>query len=116
MDLDRWDFTFVTSGAARTGSLPICGARNLHEQLAALDSETAPGASREELIAEMAANFERAQAAICAIHPAALAEPREVGRRKLPTTVIGLIIHIAEHTQRHVGQTISAAKLIRSMK
>ena len=40
-------------------------------------------------------------------------EPREIGRKKLPTTVIGLLTHIAEHTQRHVGQAISASKLAR---
>jgi hypothetical protein len=37
-----------------------------------------------------------------------------VGRKKLPTTVIGLIVHLAEHTQRHVGQAVSAAKLARA--
>jgi hypothetical protein len=37
-----------------------------------------------------------------------------VGRQQLPTTVIGLVVHIAEHTQRHVGQAISAAKLARA--
>jgi hypothetical protein len=40
-----------------------------------------------------------------------LPEPREVGRKRLPTTAIGLLTHIAEHTQRHVGQAISASKL-----
>ena len=47
------------------------------------------------------------------IDPATLAEPRGVGRKQLPTTVIGLLTHIAEHTQRHVGKAISAAKLAR---
>jgi len=47
------------------------------------------------------------------LDPARLADPRAVGRKQLPTTVIGLLIHIAEHTQRHVGQAISAAKLAR---
>ncbi|MEP6714465.1 MAG: DinB family protein, partial [Terriglobia bacterium] len=42
---------------------------------------------------------------------ATLREWRRVGRQQLPTTVIGLLVHIAEHTQRHVGQAISAAKL-----
>jgi hypothetical protein len=34
-------------------------------------------------------------------------------RHMLPTTVAGLLMHIAEHTARHVGQAISAAKLAR---
>jgi hypothetical protein len=39
-----------------------------------------------------------------------LMEPRGIGRKQLPTTVIGLLVHICEHTQRHVGQAISAAR------
>jgi hypothetical protein len=56
----------------------------------------------------------RAEETIRSIDPATLAEPRAVGRKRLPTTVIGLITHIAEHTQRHLGQAISAAKLARA--
>ena len=47
------------------------------------------------------------------IHPDTYPEPRLVGRQQLPTSVGGLIIHIAEHTQRHLGQAIITAKLIR---
>jgi uncharacterized damage-inducible protein DinB len=72
--------------------------------------EGEPGASREELLAELDSAFNRAEAVIRAIDPATLAEPREVGRKKLPTTVIGLLTHIAEHTQRHVGQAITGAR------
>ena len=82
-------------------------------QLAALDREHEPGASREELLDEVAAAFERAEAIVRAVDPATLRDQREVGRKRLPTTVIGLLTHIAEHTQRHVGQAISAAKLAR---
>lgn len=42
-----------------------------------------------------------------------LTDERTVGRKKLPTTVIGLLFHAAEHSQRHVGQllvTVSAVK------
>jgi hypothetical protein len=85
------------------------------EQMAALDSEHEAGASREELLAELSEHLDRAEAAIRTVNPASLAEPRTVGRKQLPTTVIGLLTHIAEHTQRHVGQAISAAKLIRIM-
>ena len=44
-----------------------------------------------------------------------LLEPREVGRAKLPSTVIGLLFHAAEHTQRHVGQLVTTAKIVRSL-
>ncbi|SPE40016.1 conserved hypothetical protein [Candidatus Sulfopaludibacter sp. SbA3] len=36
-----------------------------------------------------------------------------MGRKRLPTTVIGLLTHIAKHTQRHVGQAIVTARLAR---
>ncbi len=71
-----------------------------------------PGASREELLAELDAAFNRAEKVVRSIDPATLREKREVGRKRLPTTVIGLLTHIAGHTQRHVGQAITAAKAI----
>jgi len=43
-----------------------------------------------------------------------LFETREVGRKKIQTNVFGLLFHIAEHTQRHVGQIIATAKIVRS--
>lgn len=82
-------------------------------QMAALGSEKEPGATREELLAELDAVLTAAEAAVRALDPRTLAEPRGVGRKALPTTVIGLLTHIAEHTQRHVGQAIAAAKLAR---
>ena len=38
---------------------------------------------------------------------------RFVGRQKLPTNVFGLLFHIAEHTARHVGQTVTTAAIVR---
>jgi len=76
------------------------------EQMQALEDEKNPGATREELLAEINSSFDRVEVFIRALDRARLPEPREVGRKRLPTTVIGLLIHIAEHTQRHVGQAI----------
>jgi hypothetical protein len=39
---------------------------------------------------------------------------RAVGRAGLPTTVLGLIFHAAEHAQRHAGQLVTTARIIRS--
>ncbi len=81
-------------------------------QLAALAAEQEPrGPGRDQLLAAMDEAFHRAGELVRQLDPARLAEPRAVGRKRLPTTVIGLLTHIAEHTQRHVGQAISAAKL-----
>lgn len=44
----------------------------------------------------------------------ALLQPRLVGRAALPSTVLGLLFHVAEHTQRHTGQVIATAKVVRS--
>ena len=44
-----------------------------------------------------------------------LLEPRSVGRKALPSTVIGLLFHVAEHTQRHAGQCIATAKVVRAV-
>ena len=43
-----------------------------------------------------------------------LRDAREVGRGKLPSTVIGLLVHSAEHTQRHIGQAVTTAKIVRA--
>jgi hypothetical protein len=85
-------------------------------QMAALRTEMEPGQSREELLAGVDRALAGAEARIRSIDPASLTEPRVVGRMRLPTTVIGLLVHIAEHTQRHVGQAISAAKLVRAWR
>ncbi len=55
--------------------------------------------------------FRDAESVIRSLDPSSLAEPRWVGRNRLPTTVIGLLTHIAEHTQRHVGEAIVTARL-----
>ena len=91
----------------------VAGDQLSDAQLAALKSEKEPGATRETLLAEINEAFERAEAATRALEPTRLADPRGVGRKQLPTTVVGLLVHLAEHTQRHVGQAISATKLAR---
>jgi hypothetical protein len=83
-------------------------------QMAALAAEMEPGASIEELLAAIDQALLRAGEIMRAIDPATLAEPRRVGRKHLPTTVMGLLVHIAEHTQRHLGQAIGAAQLARA--
>lgn len=89
--------------------------RELSErQLADIQAQHDPGATREELLAAMRRSFDHASAVVRSLDPSMLTEPRAVGRKHLPTTLIGLLTHIAEHTQRHVGQAISAAKLARA--
>lgn len=89
----------------------VSGGQLSSAQMAALKAEKEPGATRDVLLTGIDRAFESAEAIARSLDPAHLAGPRGVGRKQLPTTVIGLLVHIAEHTQRHVGQTISAAKL-----
>lgn len=87
--------------------------RNLsEEQLARLRTELDPGATREELFVELSAALADADKRVRAIAGTNLEEPRTVGKKHLPTTVGGLLVHVADHTQRHVGQAITTAKLV----
>jgi uncharacterized damage-inducible protein DinB len=81
------------------------------EQIAALKSELLAGARKDELFAEFRAGIERAASRVRAFRPAQFEEPRTVGKLQLPTTVGSLLIHVADHTQRHVGQAITTGKI-----
>jgi uncharacterized damage-inducible protein DinB len=82
------------------------------KQLSGLKSELEPGASRDELFAELSATLATSVTRIRSFSRADLETARVVGRNKLPTTLGGLLVHIADHTQRHVGQAITTAKLV----
>ena len=41
-----------------------------------------------------------------------LLEQRGVGRKKIPSNVLGLLFHAAEHAQRHTGQLLVTAKIV----
>ncbi len=43
-----------------------------------------------------------------------LIEAREVGRAKLPSTVMGLLFHAAEHTMRHTGQLLVTTAVLKA--
>ena len=81
-------------------------------QMDALRGELDPGADRDELFAELAGALEKGAPRVRAFDASQLEESRAVGKRRLPTTVGGLLVHIAEHTQRHVGQAITTAKVV----
>ena len=85
-------------------------------QLEFLKNEKNAGVGAGELLREMNEFFRRAEVVVRGLDPATLKEPREIGRKRLPSTVNGLLVHAAEHVQRHVGQAISAAKLVRVLQ
>src|SRR4051794_23576054 len=86
------------------------------EQRAALEREKAPPPlSAEALVRDVHTTIDRALAQLRATDERTLLEPREVGRMKLPSNVLGLLFHAAEHTQRHVGQVVTTAKVVRGI-
>lgn len=93
--------------------LTYAEARNLDEaQFERLRTELDPGATRERLFAEWSAAFSAAARRVRALAILNLEEIRTVGTKRLPTTLGGLLVHIADHTQRHVGQAITTAKIV----
>lgn len=90
------------------------GASLTPQQLAALKSELDPGATREQLFAELSTALASAACRVRDLAHADLEAPRKVGQKNLPTTLGGLMVHIADHTLRHVGQAITTAKIVTS--
>jgi uncharacterized damage-inducible protein DinB len=86
------------------------------EQITAMKQELDPGATREALFRELDRGLQAAGERIRAIPPDRMPEPRQVGRQQLPTTVAGLVVHVGDHAQRHVGQAITTAKIIKSRR
>jgi uncharacterized damage-inducible protein DinB len=87
--------------------------RQLDEaQLALLATEMSPDGSAAGALAEFRGNLRSAMERVAAISTESFPEPRGVGRKKLPTTVAGLMIHCAEHTQRHAGQMVTTVKVV----
>jgi hypothetical protein len=81
-------------------------------QMDALASEMESGAFAEEVLAEVRAGLGEAHRRALMISPVSYEEKRGVGRAMLPSTVGGLLVHCAEHTQRHVGQAVTTAKVV----
>jgi uncharacterized damage-inducible protein DinB len=82
------------------------------EQLDALRSEQDAGATKTQLFAELRRSLLDAAKRVRAFDASRLEEQRFVGAQRLPTTLGGLLVHVADHTQRHVGQAITTAKVV----
>ena len=83
------------------------------EQIIAYKTELDPAVSREEILAEFHQGLDRATERVRAFAGADLEQPRSVGKKQLPSSVGGLLVHLADHTQRHTGQIVTTAKLIK---
>ena len=82
-------------------------------QLKALAEERSAGV--DDVFDEFHSAIEHSIQRVRAFAPAQLGEKRFVGRDCLPTTLAGLLVHVADHTQRHSGQAITTAKVVRAL-
>lgn len=91
------------------------------EQLTLLKSEQV-GPEHDEretlaaLIAEVERSFADASGRIRALAHTDFNKPRAVGRKQLPTSTGGALIHVADHTQRHTGQVVTTAKVLKALR
>jgi len=86
------------------------------EQLATLKAEQAGDETLADLMAKVKAAFSNAAERIPVLATATLDTPRGVGRKQLPTSIGGALIHVADHTQRHVGQVVTTAKVLKALR
>lgn len=85
------------------------------EALMAEQAATEPLPSLDALLTGWGAAVQKALAQLAATPESTLAEPRFVGRARLPSSVLGLLFHAAEHASRHTGQIVTTAKIVRGL-
>ena len=92
------------------------GGQLTQEQLAALKAEIGGAEPLAELLAEVEVSFSNAAERVRVLATANFDAFRGVGRRQLPTSIGGALIHVADHTQRHVGQVVTTAKVVKALR
>jgi len=86
------------------------------EQLAALKAEQSGEESLAALLAAVEVSFSNAAGRIRVLATANYDTFRGVGRKQLPTSIGGALIHVADHTQRHTGQVITTVKVLKALR
>ncbi len=132
-DLQKWcgDLSDVQLNARPAGIAPVAfhlrhiarsvdrlltyaeGQTLSEKQLADLRTEMEPDAKIATVFEEVNAALAKACLRVRALANLNLEAPRTVGRKNLPTTLGGLLVHVGEHTQRHVGQAITTARIVK---
>jgi hypothetical protein len=93
------------------------GERLNDAQKAARDAEKSPPVPSPPLgtlVDRAVAALHGAVGQLRATDPATLDEPRVIGRAGLATTARGALFHAGEHAQRHAGQIVTTAKILRA--
>jgi uncharacterized damage-inducible protein DinB len=84
------------------------------EWLAAEGQPAEPPRSTAELVQLFDAQVEKALTQLRTTSEATLTDSRGVGRAQLPSTVLGLLVHAAEHTMRHLGQLLVTVRVLQA--
>ena len=100
--LDRL-FTYARGEQLSVAQLDEIGREGIRE---------AGPATAHELIEAFRAATEMAMTQVRSTPQTELFARREVGRARLPSTTFGILIHAAEHTQRHVAQMSTTLKIV----
>ena len=90
-------------------------------QLSGLKAEQSGPEEREmeplaALLSEVEVSFSDAAARIRVLATANFDTVRGVGRKELPTSIGGALIHVADHTQRHTGQVVTTTKVLKALR
>jgi uncharacterized damage-inducible protein DinB len=90
------------------------GAKLTDAQFAALKEESAPltADTRDSLIDALISQIESRLDELRGLDPAMLSDVRTIGRAQLPSTVLGCLVHGAEHGMRHLGQLVVTVRVV----
>ena len=86
------------------------------DQLARLKTEQSGCETLPELLAEVETALSNASDRVGVLATADFNIFRGVGRKQLPTSIGGALVHVADHTQRHVGQVVTTSKVIKALR
>lgn len=84
------------------------------DQLAAMEAEQGQEPAVPLLQARLKESLDQASLLMEQLDPLTFAQTRRIGRKQIAVPLGTLLLHIAEHTQRHVGQIVTTAKLFQA--
>lgn len=83
-------------------------------ELLALESDTTQYLTVKGLLTRFNNQVNKALTQLKNIDEKTLLEPRGIGRKQIPTNLLGLLFHAAEHTQRHTGQLFVTVRILQN--
>jgi uncharacterized damage-inducible protein DinB len=86
------------------------------DQLGVMKGEQTGSETLADLLGELEASFQSAAGRVRALAGGNYDEARGVGRKQLPTSMGGALIHVADHTQRHTGQVVTTAQVVKGIR